>query len=205
MSHLTSTSPSSPHCGSIVAIGEESVPYCLADCMEVVEMAPKESWFLMVVIESGVEMPGHFCNVMPPFSGSLADWCGLPISVIIIYCFTLDTPFFGGWEILFFCKVYIQSSLTDRAVILSGYFPCLYCLYVLAIATKPLKWSFQLKLQLLKYNQCANYVCAVFSISYCNNWWNQQIIYIKDNRNKRNLARHSFSTWYIHLIIRSGI
>ena len=47
--------------GSIVAVGMESVPYFLADCT-VVEIAPWESRFLMVVIELGLGITGHFAT-----------------------------------------------------------------------------------------------------------------------------------------------
>ena len=55
------------HRGSIVAVGAESVPYFLADCMEVVEIAPWESWFLMAVIESGPGIPGLFAMLCHHF------------------------------------------------------------------------------------------------------------------------------------------
>ena len=50
------------HRGSIVAVGAESVPYFLADCKQVVEIAPWESWFLMTVIESGPGISGLFAT-----------------------------------------------------------------------------------------------------------------------------------------------
>ena len=50
------------HHGSLVAVGVESFPYFLADCMEVVEIASWESWFLMAVIESDPKILGVFAT-----------------------------------------------------------------------------------------------------------------------------------------------